>query len=291
MDHQATYEYAAGCRWRSGWPLGAVTVVSGRGRRGVADGLRCAVAAPYPVPGAGRRRSARWATSRPAWNWPPSWPHWTSQPGRAVAGHQVLPGTPTGLVAGVAMTGAGLQVSQGHSQPPAGGSRAVPGLSRTGGPLAGTSPVFPRAGRAHARVRPGSTSLRRGARAAARLVAETSPRPGPGPGYLFRGDRRPDHQVPRQASCAALRCSWSFGHRRPCSSASNPSYMRRRGGNAVPPAGYLDAAARVARGPAPELRRGRRALQIDDAPLLHQGLTLADLGPPGRADRVRHAHP
>src|SRR5262245_56674 len=44
-----------------------------------------------------------------------------------------------------------------------------------------------------------------------------------------------------------------------------------------PPEGYLGAAARITSGPAPELVAAGYALEIADAPLLHRGLTLADL--------------
>jgi argininosuccinate lyase len=44
-----------------------------------------------------------------------------------------------------------------------------------------------------------------------------------------------------------------------------------------PPEGYLGAAARITSGPAPELVEAGYALEIADAPLLHRGLTLADL--------------
>ena len=44
-----------------------------------------------------------------------------------------------------------------------------------------------------------------------------------------------------------------------------------------PPEGYLGTAARITSGPAPELVETGYALEIADAPLLHRGLTLADL--------------
>jgi argininosuccinate lyase len=43
------------------------------------------------------------------------------------------------------------------------------------------------------------------------------------------------------------------------------------------PEGYLGATARITSGPAPELVEAGYALEIADAPLLHRGLTLADL--------------
>jgi argininosuccinate lyase len=48
-------------------------------------------------------------------------------------------------------------------------------------------------------------------------------------------------------------------------------------GPVPPPEGYLGAAARITSGPAPELVAAGYALEIADAPLLHRGLTLADL--------------
>jgi argininosuccinate lyase len=45
----------------------------------------------------------------------------------------------------------------------------------------------------------------------------------------------------------------------------------------APPPGYLGAAARITSGPAPELVEAGYALETADAPLLHRGLTLADL--------------
>ena len=45
----------------------------------------------------------------------------------------------------------------------------------------------------------------------------------------------------------------------------------------LPPEGYLGTAARITSGPAPELVEAGYALEIGDAPLLHRGLTLADL--------------
>ncbi len=45
----------------------------------------------------------------------------------------------------------------------------------------------------------------------------------------------------------------------------------------TPPAGYLGTAARITSGPAPELVEAGYELEIADAPLLHRGLTLADL--------------
>ena len=48
-------------------------------------------------------------------------------------------------------------------------------------------------------------------------------------------------------------------------------------GDRRPPAGYLGAEARITSGPAPELVEAGYALEIADAPLLHRGLTLADL--------------
>ncbi len=44
-----------------------------------------------------------------------------------------------------------------------------------------------------------------------------------------------------------------------------------------PPEGYLGTDARITSGPAPELVEAGYALEIADAPLLHRGLTLADL--------------
>jgi len=44
-----------------------------------------------------------------------------------------------------------------------------------------------------------------------------------------------------------------------------------------PPEGYLGTSARITSGPAPELVAAGYALEIADAPLLHRGLTLADL--------------
>jgi argininosuccinate lyase len=44
-----------------------------------------------------------------------------------------------------------------------------------------------------------------------------------------------------------------------------------------PPEGYLGADARITSGPAPELVEAGYALEIADAPLLHRGLTIADL--------------
>jgi argininosuccinate lyase len=44
-----------------------------------------------------------------------------------------------------------------------------------------------------------------------------------------------------------------------------------------PPEGYLGADARITSGPAPELVEAGYALEIADAPLLHRGLTLADV--------------
>src|ERR1700730_8861176 len=44
-----------------------------------------------------------------------------------------------------------------------------------------------------------------------------------------------------------------------------------------PPEGYLGTAARITSGPAPEWLEAGYALEIADAPLLHRGLTLADL--------------
>src|SRR5690348_15738199 len=54
--------------------------------------------------------------------------------------------------------------------------------------------------------------------------------------------------------------------------------MRPAGGpRQPPPEGYLGAAARITSGPAPELVAAGYELEIADAPLLHRGLTLADL--------------
>jgi argininosuccinate lyase len=44
-----------------------------------------------------------------------------------------------------------------------------------------------------------------------------------------------------------------------------------------PPEGYLGGTARITSGPAPELVEAGYVLEISDAPLLHRGLTLADL--------------
>jgi len=44
-----------------------------------------------------------------------------------------------------------------------------------------------------------------------------------------------------------------------------------------PPQGYLGTAGRITSGPAPELVEAGYALETGDAPLLHRGLTLADL--------------
>jgi argininosuccinate lyase len=46
---------------------------------------------------------------------------------------------------------------------------------------------------------------------------------------------------------------------------------------APPPEGYLGTAGRITSGPAPELVEAGYALETGDAPLLHRGLTLADL--------------
>ena len=48
-------------------------------------------------------------------------------------------------------------------------------------------------------------------------------------------------------------------------------------GGLRPPEGYLGATARITSGPAPELVEAGYALETADAPLLHRGLTLADL--------------
>jgi argininosuccinate lyase len=48
-------------------------------------------------------------------------------------------------------------------------------------------------------------------------------------------------------------------------------------GTQAPPEGYLGSGARITSGPAPELVEAGYALEIADAPLLHRGLTLADL--------------
>jgi argininosuccinate lyase len=53
---------------------------------------------------------------------------------------------------------------------------------------------------------------------------------------------------------------------------------QRAAGPRQPPEGYLGSTARITRGPAPELVAAGYALEIADAPLLHRGLTLADLG-------------
>ena len=49
------------------------------------------------------------------------------------------------------------------------------------------------------------------------------------------------------------------------------------GGQVPPPDGYLGADARITSGPAPELVEAGYALETADAPLLHRGLTIADL--------------
>ena len=46
---------------------------------------------------------------------------------------------------------------------------------------------------------------------------------------------------------------------------------------APPPDGYLGTEGRITSGPAPELGEAGYALETGDAPLLHRGLTLADL--------------
>src|SRR5260370_3336729 len=48
-------------------------------------------------------------------------------------------------------------------------------------------------------------------------------------------------------------------------------------GPQLPPEGYLGAGARITSGPARELVEAGYALEIADAPVLHRGLTLADL--------------
>jgi argininosuccinate lyase len=48
-------------------------------------------------------------------------------------------------------------------------------------------------------------------------------------------------------------------------------------GEVPPPEGYLGADARITSGPAPELVEAGYALETADAPLLHRGLTIADL--------------
>src|ERR1700691_1327002 len=52
---------------------------------------------------------------------------------------------------------------------------------------------------------------------------------------------------------------------------------RRRTVTAPPPEGYLGTAGRITSGPAAELVEAGYALETGDAPLLHRGLTLADL--------------
>jgi argininosuccinate lyase len=49
------------------------------------------------------------------------------------------------------------------------------------------------------------------------------------------------------------------------------------GPNGTAPPGYLGAQARITSGPAPELVAAGYQLETDDAPLLHRGLSLADL--------------
>ncbi|MBS4728732.1 argininosuccinate lyase [Mycobacterium sp. SM1] len=61
--------------------------------------------------------------------------------------------------------------------------------------------------------------------------------------------------------------------------AESPERFRRARPNArrAIPDGYLGAEARITSGPAPELIDAGYALELADAPLLHRGLTVADL--------------
>src|ERR1700727_987399 len=54
-------------------------------------------------------------------------------------------------------------------------------------------------------------------------------------------------------------------------------FRRGRPVTAPPPEGCLGTAGRITSGPAPELVEAGYALETGDAPLLHRGLTLADL--------------
>ena len=63
----------------------------------------------------------------------------------------------------------------------------------------------------------------------------------------------------------------------PSGGPQQPGGPQRPGGPQAPPEGYLGSAARITSGPAPELVEAGYALEISDAPLLHPGLTLADL--------------
>jgi argininosuccinate lyase len=62
----------------------------------------------------------------------------------------------------------------------------------------------------------------------------------------------------------------------PRDAAPTPAAMPSAGAK-QPPEGYLGSGARITSGPAPELVEAGYALEIADAPLLHRGLTLADL--------------
>ncbi len=79
---RTTGQHAAAPLARGGRAVhrGGGTVVSGRGHRG-GHRRSCGPRAGTRTrcPGVARRRWARWATSGPAWNWPPSWPGWTSR--------------------------------------------------------------------------------------------------------------------------------------------------------------------------------------------------------------------
>src|SRR5258705_265319 len=86
---------------------------------------------------------------------------------------------------------------------------------------------------------------------------------GPGPRHSYvPGQRRRAHFVRRIPGRGAMTAA-----QQPATAAQQPS----------PPEGYLGTTARITSGPAPELVEAGYALEIADAPLLHRGLTLADL--------------
>src|SRR5580704_12515452 len=149
--------------------------------------------------------------------------------------------------------------------PGAGGRRGRAGC-RGGGRRGGSRDQRARGARRVDRARVRRPVRRRpGCRAVGRGGRGRVPRPG----LRGEGDGRADRGMPGGAGPRSPDLPGRRGR---------PDPVRRgRTVTSPPPQGYLGTAGRITSGPAPELVEAGYALETGDAPVLHRGLTLADL--------------
>ena len=178
-------------------------------------------------------------------------------------------GTQAGLVAGHGLLGARYDVvGVTVSRPEAECRQRISALASGAAGLLGSMPGDPPVDRSRRldrpRLRHSVGTGRRGDRSAGQDRGHL-----PRPGLRGQGDGRADRRLPFGRGHRPGRLP---GHRR----RPDPVRVGEHPGMTAPE-GYLGTDARITSGPAPELVEAGYRLETDDAPLLHRGLSLADL--------------